>query len=417
MKRIIALAAFTVSAVLAGSVVAQEAPDHMLMVQAPADASSLGTLAIFAQNGVSGTGNVLVQKRGTAMSGPVTVTVSGTEFLMGGKPVKGAPFSADAVTETVQTLADGNRITNSSTTKLYRDSEGRTRQELGSDAQTMTVLPFPGPTLSHAEVLISDPVAGVSYRLNSMGRTAVKLSLPRSARTIVRERDHAEAGNAASLKHLPEADATRMSEFFTLQSGNNMVFHTNTSGQIKTESLGKQTIEGVEAQGQRVTQTIPAGRIGNQMPIVSTTETWFSPGLQRLIVSKRHDPRFGDTTFKLTNITLTEPAAALFQVPSDYTVIDPRAEAERARKQAEVMRKQGEAMRKQGEQMRKHGEEMRKQGEQMREQMRKEFQRMKPEMDKMREDLERQKPELERLRADAVRIHHEAMESLSDLAR
>ena len=47
----------------------------------------------------------------------------------GGKTVKNAPYSAEAVTETIQTLGDGNRIVNRISSLLYRDSEGRTRRE------------------------------------------------------------------------------------------------------------------------------------------------------------------------------------------------------------------------------------------------------------------------------------------------
>jgi hypothetical protein len=43
--------------------------------------------------------------------------------------VKGAPYSAESVTETIQTLGDGNRIVNRFTSTVYRDGEGRTRRE------------------------------------------------------------------------------------------------------------------------------------------------------------------------------------------------------------------------------------------------------------------------------------------------
>src|SRR5690606_5706323 len=45
------------------------------------------------------------------------------------EPVTGKPYSAEAVTETVQVLADGNRIVNTHRARVYRDSEGRTRRE------------------------------------------------------------------------------------------------------------------------------------------------------------------------------------------------------------------------------------------------------------------------------------------------
>jgi hypothetical protein len=95
-----------------------------------------------------------------------------------------------------------------------------------------------------------------------------------------------------------------------------------TGANANTESLGTQTIEGLEVQGTRSTVTIPAGEIGNELPIVITNETWYSPKLQIVVLSKRHDPRMGDTTYKLVNVSQAEPPASLFQAPADYTVVD-----------------------------------------------------------------------------------------------
>jgi hypothetical protein len=88
------------------------------------------------------------------------------------------------------------------------------------------------------------------------------------------------------------------------------------------ESLGTSIIEGVECEGNRTTVTIPAGQIGNDLPIVITSERWYSPKLQTVVLSKRHDPRTGDITVKLVGIDQSEPPASLFQVPADYTVVD-----------------------------------------------------------------------------------------------
>src|SRR5215471_17331579 len=60
---------------------------------------------------------------------PNRVAFIQNEFSFGGPVVKNAPYSAEAVTETIQTLADGNRIVQNSTSKIYRDSAGRTRRE------------------------------------------------------------------------------------------------------------------------------------------------------------------------------------------------------------------------------------------------------------------------------------------------
>ena len=90
--------------------------------------------------------------------------------------------------------------------------------------------------------------------------------------------------------------------------------------EVRSESLGKQTIEGVEAEGTRTVETVPAGAIGNERPIEVINERWYSPELQTVIMTRHNDPLFGETVFKLTNINRSEPDASLFQIPSDYTV-------------------------------------------------------------------------------------------------
>jgi hypothetical protein len=195
----------------------------------------------------------------------------------GGKTVKGAPYSAIATTETVQTLSDGARITRKTTASVARDSEGRTRRE-----QTLSAI---GPFASAGEapqlVYIHDPVAGVQYVLDQRSRTAHKLTL----------------WNGPRPEHRPPP-----------------------SSQAKTESLGNQTIEGVEAEGTRSTLTIPAGQIGNDRPIEVVSERWYAPALQVVILSKHSDPRMGEHTYRLTNISRAEPASSLYRVPADYTI-------------------------------------------------------------------------------------------------
>ncbi len=88
---------------------------------------------------------------------------------------------------------------------------------------------------------------------------------------------------------------------------------------MKTESLGTQTIEGVSAEGTRTTRTIPAGEIGNERALEITSEVWTSPDLKMVVLSKRNDPRIGETVYKLTNIQRADPDPSLFQVPSGFT--------------------------------------------------------------------------------------------------
>jgi hypothetical protein len=89
---------------------------------------------------------------------------------------------------------------------------------------------------------------------------------------------------------------------------------------VKKESLGQQVMEGITVEGTRITRTIPAGSIGNELPIEIVTERWFSSDLQVNVMVKRTDPRIGTSIYRLTNITRSDPAAPLFQVPADYTV-------------------------------------------------------------------------------------------------
>src|SRR5687768_5529984 len=94
-----------------------------------------------------------------------------TEMNFDGKLVKGAPYSAQAVTETTQTLSDGNRIVNKSVAALYRDSEGRTRRE-----QTLRAIgPFATAGEAPQTIFINDPVAGVNYALDSRSMVARKM--------------------------------------------------------------------------------------------------------------------------------------------------------------------------------------------------------------------------------------------------
>ena len=92
------------------------------------------------------------------------------------------------------------------------------------------------------------------------------------------------------------------------------------AGTTQTEDLGTQTINGLIATGTRVTQTIPAGAIGNQQPILIVRETWTSTALKVPVQIKTTDPRFGNTTMQLTGVVQAVPDPTLFQVPADYTV-------------------------------------------------------------------------------------------------
>jgi len=208
-------------------------------------------------------------------------------MLMHGAPVTGAPFSAVQVTTRQQTLANGNVIERQEQTNVFRDSQGRVREE--------TTWGSPGQG-NRTMVTISDPVAQVVRRLNPESKTASEMAMrPRPA-----------GGAGAQI-----AGGQRF--------GGRSASAASSANVIK-EDLGAQTLNGLAATGTRVTRTIPAGAMGNAQPIQVVREIWVSSDLNVPVTIKTSDPRFGTTLTQLTNIARAEPDPSLFQVPADYTV-------------------------------------------------------------------------------------------------
>ncbi|MCX6614516.1 MAG: hypothetical protein NTZ98_00285 [Acidobacteria bacterium] len=226
--------------------------------------------------------------------------------------VKGAPYSADSVNETVQTLADGNRIVRKETVRVYRDSEGRTRREMKVPGIARIAGSGSGRT-DHASteretITISDPVAGVRYVLDPATRTAFKTPLGQGVGSLITHRE-------APVQNIVTSNAPGGTIVFEQR-----IVNSSDSEQTKTEPLGKQTIESLEAEGTRSTYTIPAGQLGNDRPIDIVSERWYSSKLQTALLTTHSDARFGTTTFRLSNVSLAEPARSLFEVPADYTI-------------------------------------------------------------------------------------------------
>jgi hypothetical protein len=303
--------------------------------------ASCCALSAFAQTG----GFSVAQTAGPVPGpGPVTIGVAGA-FARGSAaaPVVGAPYSATVTNESVQTLADGNRIVQSSSGTIARDSQGRTRQD--------TMLP-PIGNLSAANaphlIFIHDPVAQTSYTLNLTDKTAQKMPVPPLPPLPLPLLNGKGDGLDVAIADVAIASGAEVSRGARGPAGagpdalyiqtNDMaaasgqlppppmitqkVFLTNDQGQATTEDLGSQTMEGVFVTGVRTTRTIAAGQIGNDKPISIVTEVWTSPDLKTIVYSKRSDPRMGEQTFQLTNITRAEPDASLFTVPADFKLVE-----------------------------------------------------------------------------------------------
>jgi hypothetical protein len=223
--------------------------------------------------------------------GPVgpRIEILGFGEMHPGKVVTGAPYSAVAVTENKQTLADGNVIDRQVQSNVYRDGQGRTRRE--------TALTGVGPLAAsggaRSMIMIHDPVSSTAYVLHTDTKVAEQLALP----------------------------PRRPKDAETLQNKFDAHFQKDLAdGTLKKEDLGTQVINGITTKGVRYTRVIPAGQIGNAAAINIVNEQWYSADLQLVVKSVRTDPRMGQITYTLTNIQRSEPAASLFTVPSDYSV-------------------------------------------------------------------------------------------------
>jgi hypothetical protein len=371
---------------------------------------------------VAGPGGVTEDIHGPELGGAAFTWVN-AEMAVEMSSVKGAPFTAEFVSETTQTLADGNRIRNASKSSFARDGEGRTRRE-----STLSGIGPWADGKAHTTIFINDPVAKVHYVLDPQTKTARKITQVEPAKMaatagggmsrgvtverrggageeVVIERRTAGPGGAVTVERLGGAPAEevvmerRMGgpngalviERQVKGPGGNIVTERRTQGpggdvvmerrgggpggdvvferqiegpagphgavflgreaagsssssagaagtqiremrvikmdggdNAKTEPLGKRNIEGVEAEGTRTRLTIPAGQIGNERPLEVVSERWYSNELQTVVLSTRKDPRAGETVYKAQNVRRGEPARQLFEVPSDYKIVEER---------------------------------------------------------------------------------------------
>lgn len=194
------------------------------------------------------------------------------------------PFTAKAVMETTQALADGNRFVTHSSQTLARDSKGRTHREQA--IRRIGALQMEGPTM----IFIYDPVAKLQYSLDPAERTARISTL----KTI------SLSGTQDAIPSSHEETGDR---------------------RITRESLGSKTIEGLTVQGYRTSVEFAVGTAGNEKPFTISAEVWYSPDLQADILRIRKDPRVGETVYRLTEIQRGDPDPALFQVPSSYKIL------------------------------------------------------------------------------------------------
>ena len=265
-------------------------------------------------------------------SGPSTTVVRAGQFAAGAPNVwfsaapsmmtmtepqgaPGMPFAAEMITEHKQTLADGTNITETHVqSKIYHDSQGRIRTE--------QFLQFPGRTAEFpAFIQISDPVAGYIYMLDPQRHTVRKAPF----RPSIGFSSSVPASKLMATTKMMEAPVIAdapTAHVQTAQAGLVAAANPSPRPEVSSESLGTQTIEGVQAIGSRTTMTYPEGFFGNDRPLKTINESWTSPELKMMVLTTSSDPRYGESTMRMTNIVQAEPDPSLFEVPSDYQESD-----------------------------------------------------------------------------------------------
>lgn len=308
---------------------------------------------------------------------PISISSAmlGLAAPLGAKSASGKPMFAEFVTEHHQSFTDGNRISHSTTSSIYRDAQGRIRREsqlsvpgMPAGVAASTFITIVDHQLGYGYVL--DPqemvahryelnAAGPSYvaRLSTQGNGSALLSPdPKPAESAATPAPSADSEShwrmhAFSSRHSHAAPNPATSDFDSKNStpsGNHLgsSFLPEGSGAasapnmhidqpflaapnpVRTENLGEQTILGFRTRGTRVITTLPAGQIGNDRPIAIISEQWFSPELELVMRSMHRDPWAGEFTTTVTRVNRGDQPALLFQVPAPYRVIDAASEGE-----------------------------------------------------------------------------------------
>ena len=183
-------------------------------------------------------------------------------------PIPASPFSATAATEVTRLQPNGASSVSKSFSHLARDSKGRTFIE-----SHFPLLPTDTGEGRIRSIKISDPTAHTTTELNV-------------------------AAAHANVYNLPEISAL-----------------TPPSG----EDLGVTDMEGLVVHGYRNSEAV---QVPNGEPAAVIRENWYSEQLQTNIKSKNKYPDGEIETLTLSQVTLSEPDPALFQIPPEYRLTD-----------------------------------------------------------------------------------------------
>jgi hypothetical protein len=288
---------------------------------------------------------------------PISSAMLGVSSPLGAQAASGKPIYAEFTTAHHQSFTDGNRISRSTFSCIYRDAQGRIRRE-----SQLSVPGLPAGIAAATFITIVDHQLGFGYVLNPQEMVAHRYDLNAAGSSYVARLNTQAAGSAllppdakpaavAANSATPAASAASQWRMHAFSPRN---IHPAMDGvpgaeeagytsaptmridqpflaapnPVRTENLGEQMILGFRAHGTRVITTLPAGQIGNDRPIDIVSEQWFSPDLEVVMRSMHEDPWAGEFTTTITKVSRGDQAASLFEVPSAYKIIDAASENE-----------------------------------------------------------------------------------------
>jgi hypothetical protein len=214
--------------------------------------------------------------------------------------ISGSPYSAVAVTQSTTTFTDGNRIVRTNTVRYFRDGQGRTRVERGVGGDGVG-----NASQSNLMIVITDPVGGELYLVRPQNKSvdAIKMtSQVAAAQAAVR----------------PPTDGQVPFGLLGINMG--LGASLSTEAATNETSLGQKVVNGVTATGTRVVRTFPVGVLGNEKPITSTIDEWFSADLGVPVQVTQKSSIGGEISLNLTQLVRGEPDSTLFAAPAGYTV-------------------------------------------------------------------------------------------------
>jgi hypothetical protein len=204
----------------------------------------------------------------------------------GGKVVTGKPVIATFTITRTETLP-GNTITNTTTGTYARGADGSTYR----DVKFAAIGPWAASGKAQEFIYIRNQTNGMQYIVNVTKGTYQAFAI------------HEHKAPDGGPKNRPNRS-----------NSNDEAVNDNPNGTY-TDPVTKTVYP---ADDRLVTRTIPAGAIGNQLALTITSERWRSTALDLLLEDTHTDPRFGTTTYQLSNIGQS-PASSLFMPDPSFT--------------------------------------------------------------------------------------------------